>query len=61
MKIIKPICFFIIITLAVAPAWTAEADHDAIRMQARTAYQDGNWNDAYQLYRKLSLEVINDH
>jgi uncharacterized protein YfaS (alpha-2-macroglobulin family) len=60
MKIFKTICFIIIITLAVTSSWGGQANHEVIRKQARKAYQDGNWNDAYLLYRKLSLEVVND-
>ncbi|MDX2500040.1 MAG: hypothetical protein QNL14_05970, partial [Deltaproteobacteria bacterium] len=60
MKIVKTICLFIIIVLAPAVMWAAQSDHGEIRQQARKAYKDGNWKDAYQLYRRLCLETDND-
>jgi uncharacterized protein YfaS (alpha-2-macroglobulin family) len=60
MNIVKTICLFITIALAPVSAWSAQSDHAAVRTQAQKAYQDGNWNDAYQLFRQLSLEAVND-
>jgi len=60
MNIVKTICFFIAIALAPVSGWSAPSDHEIIRRQAREAYQDGNWNDSYQLFRQLGLEAVND-
>ena len=60
MNIVKTICLFITIALAPVSAWSARSDHEVLRTQAQKAYQDGNWNDAYQLFRQLSLEAVND-
>jgi uncharacterized protein YfaS (alpha-2-macroglobulin family) len=60
MNTVKTICLFITIALAPVSGWSAQTDHEIIRRQAQKAYQDGNWNDAYQLFRQLGLEVIND-
>ena len=60
MNIVKTICLFITIALAPVSGWSAPSDHEIIRRQAQKAYQDGNWNDAYQLFRELGLEAVND-
>ena len=60
MKIAKIICLLIIIALAVASTGEAQSNHEVIRRQAQKAYQDGNWNDAYKLFRQLGLEAVND-
>ncbi|MEE4265902.1 MAG: MG2 domain-containing protein [Desulfobacteraceae bacterium] len=60
MNIVKTICLFITIALAPVSAWSAQSGHEVIRTQARKAYQDGNWNDAYELFRQLSLGAVND-
>ena len=60
MNIVKTICLFITIALAPISGWSAPSDHEIIRRQAQKAYQDGNWNDAYQLFRELGLEAVND-
>ncbi len=60
MRIVKTLSLFTMITLATASAWAAQSEHEDIRRQARKAYQDGNWNDAYQLFRQLCLETVND-
>jgi uncharacterized protein YfaS (alpha-2-macroglobulin family) len=48
------------LTLAAASLQAQQLDHAVIRKQALKAFQDGNWNNAYQLYRKLCLEITND-
>ena len=48
------------LTLAAASLQAQQLDHPVIRKQATKAFQDGNWKDAYQLYRKLCLEMTND-
>jgi len=60
MRIIKTICLFVIIALATSFTWAAQSDHGEIRRQARQAYKNGNWNDAYRLFRRLCLETDND-
>ena len=60
MKTIKIICLLFTITWAPVLAWSTQHDHETIRRQARQAYQDGNWKDAYQLFSQLSLEADND-
>ncbi|MGD9225351.1 MAG: MG2 domain-containing protein [Desulfobacterales bacterium] len=40
--------------------WTADVAHPKIRKQAQKAYTNGNWKDAFELYRQLSLETEND-
>ena len=61
MKIAKILlCMFIIIAFAPADMRAAEPDHADIRRQAQKAYKDGNWKDAYQLFRRLCLETEND-
>ncbi len=60
MNIVKTICLLITIALAPVSGWPAPSDHEIVRRQAQKAYQDGNWNDAYQLFRQLSLETVND-
>jgi hypothetical protein len=60
MRIIKSICLLIIIVLATGYAWASQSDHGVMRKQAQKAYKDGNWNDAYRLFRQLCLETDND-
>ena len=61
MKPIKYICLIIILTLAAASnRWAEPAEHERLRKQATQAYHDGNWKDAYRLYRQLCLETAND-
>ena len=56
------ICIFLIaaILLMTASAGAEDAAHLQIRRQAQKAYSDGNRKDAFNLYRKLSLEMQND-
>ena len=60
MRKIKTICLFVIIALAPSFTWAAQSDHGEIRRQAQQAYKNGNWNDAYRLFRQLCLETDND-
>ena len=60
MKLIKIICIVSITLFGVVPCYAEEMNHQTLRKQARQAYSDGNWKDAYDLYRKLCLEVDND-
>ncbi|MBW2411493.1 MAG: alpha-2-macroglobulin, partial [Deltaproteobacteria bacterium] len=60
MKLIKIICIMTILLFWIVPCDAEEANHQTLRQKARQAYSDGNWKDAYDLYRKLGLEVEND-
>ena len=46
--------------LITAPVWAAATAHPQIRTKAQNAYNNGNWKDAFELYRKLCLETEND-
>ena len=60
MKTLKILFVIFLMTLTAVSSPGAQAAHTTIRKQAHNAYQQGNWNDAYQLYGKLCLEVAND-
>ena len=60
MKLIKTTVLIIVIFFTAALSIAAAMDHQSLRNQAQQAYQDGNWRDAFNLYRKLCLEVKND-
>ncbi len=60
MQTVKIICLFLLLALTPACLWAQQADHIGIRKQAQKAFQDGNWKEAYQLYRNLCLEVTNE-
>ena len=60
MKSIKLLFIILILILVAAPAWTQETSHPQIRKKAQKAYNNGNWKDAFELYRQLSLEAEND-
>ncbi|MGD1985348.1 MAG: MG2 domain-containing protein [Desulfobacterales bacterium] len=57
----KIILLFITTVLFIAaPAGAEDAAHHQIRKQAQKAYTDGNWQDAFDLYRQLSLNPRTD-
>ncbi|MGD9290895.1 MAG: hypothetical protein PVG74_24970, partial [Desulfobacterales bacterium] len=60
MKTAKTICCLLVLTLAAVSLQARQLDHPVIRKQALEAFRNGNWKDAYQLYRKLCLEITND-
>ncbi|MDJ0820144.1 MAG: MG2 domain-containing protein, partial [Desulfobacterales bacterium] len=61
MKKIIYISLIFILALPMAPgSWAAQREHERLRQQALKAFNDGNWKDAYQIYRRLCLEVEND-
>jgi len=60
MKKVKTACFIFLLILAPASLWAQQTDHIEVRKQAQKSFQEGNWKVAYQLYRKLCLEVTND-
>jgi hypothetical protein len=53
---------FSIVALLVltASAAAAETTHQQVRRNAQDTYTNGNWQDAFELYRKLNLELAND-
>jgi len=60
MKSLKALMLILLMLLFAAGAHGQKPDHAQIRKKAQKAYNDGNWKDAYGLYRKLCLEVEND-
>ena len=42
--------------LIAAPVSAEDRSHRELRSRAQTAYTDGNWQDAFELYRRLSLD-----
>jgi uncharacterized protein YfaS (alpha-2-macroglobulin family) len=60
MKLKTFIFLIAAILLLAASAEAEDTVHLQIRRQAQKAYNNGNWKDAFDLYRKLSLEMQND-
>jgi len=60
MKSKSSFILIVIFFLVTTAGWAAEATHQQVRKEAQKAYTDGNWKDAFELYRKLSLETDND-
>jgi hypothetical protein len=60
MKLKNLIVLVAAILLLAASAGAENASHLQIRRQAQKAYTNGNWQDAFNLYRQLSLEMQND-
>jgi uncharacterized protein YfaS (alpha-2-macroglobulin family) len=60
MKLIKTVFLLLALILIATPSLANAKEHSTIRKKAQQAYSDGNWKDAYTLYRKLCLEVEND-
>jgi uncharacterized protein YfaS (alpha-2-macroglobulin family) len=60
MKLKNFIFLITAISLLAASAGAEDAGHLQIRRQAQKAYNNGNWQDAFDLYRQLSLEMQND-
>jgi hypothetical protein len=60
MKLKNFIFLIAAILLMAASAGAEDAALLQIRRQAQKAYSNGNWKDAFNLYRKLSLEMQND-
>jgi len=57
----KNIIFFIVALLVLtASARAADTTHEQVRRKAQDAYANGNWQDAFEGYRKLALEIAND-
>jgi uncharacterized protein YfaS (alpha-2-macroglobulin family) len=60
MKLKNFIFLITAIILLAASVGAEDAVHLQIRKQAQKAYTNGNWQDAFDLYRQLSLEIQND-
>ena len=60
MKLIKIIVLLVILLFSVTASFADQIDHQPLRKEAQKAYADGNWKDAYNLFRKLCLEIDND-
>jgi hypothetical protein len=60
MKLIKPAIFIIAFLLIAAGVCAQQTEHAQLRKQAQKAFTDGNWKNAYELYRRLCLEIAND-
>ena len=60
MQTLKTVFLIFFLAIATTSLCAQQTDHIEIRKQAQKAFQDGNWKDAYQLYRQLCLEVAND-
>ena len=61
MRQITCISLILLSVLAMSSECMAgKAEHEVLRKQARQAFSDGNWKDAYLLYHKLCLATPND-
>lgn len=60
MKRVKIIVFAVILLLLATPSFADNMNHQPLRKEAQKLYADGNWKDAYHLFRKLCLEIEND-
>jgi uncharacterized protein YfaS (alpha-2-macroglobulin family) len=60
MKTLKALLCIITLMLMAANARPAETTHLQIRQKAQSDYKNGNWQDAYNLYRQLVFETQND-
>lgn len=60
MKAIQSFLLFMSFLLMAPDAQPAETDHGQVRRMAQLAYSNGNWQDAFENYRRLSLEMKND-
>jgi len=60
MKLIKPAILILGFLLMAAGVCAQQTEHAQLRKQARKAFTDGNWKNAYEQYRRLCLEIVND-
>ncbi|MBT8368653.1 MAG: hypothetical protein KJP23_28500 [Deltaproteobacteria bacterium] len=60
MKLIQIIFYMTLLFLIAAPVAAEDASHRNLRNRAQKAYTDGNWQDAFELYRRLSLDPAAD-
>ena len=54
------VVLLVTLLLLAASARAEDGTHQQIRNNAHKAYTDGNWKDAFERYRKLSMETDND-
>ena len=60
MKSKSSIILIVTLLLLATSGWAADVTHQHVRKEAQKAYTNGNYKDAFELYRKLSLETEND-
>jgi uncharacterized protein YfaS (alpha-2-macroglobulin family) len=60
MNAMKSFLCIMTLMLTASGAWPAETAHPQVRRMAQSAYSNGNWQDAFEQYRRLSLEIKND-
>jgi uncharacterized protein YfaS (alpha-2-macroglobulin family) len=60
MKSMKSILLTATLVMLAAWGWAAEPTHTQIRTTAQSAFKNGNFKDAFELYRQLSLEIENE-
>ena len=60
MKLFKPVVFIMVFLLIATGVSAQQVEHVQVRKKARQAFTDGNWKNAYDLYRRLCLEIEND-
>ena len=60
MRTMKALFCIITLMLMAANARPTETAHPQVRQKAQSAYNNGNWQDAYKLYRQLVFETQND-
>ena len=60
MKLIKTVILIMVFLLIAAGVSAQQTEHAQLRKQAQKAFADGNWKNAYELYRRLCLEIAND-
>ena len=53
----KGLLILVALILMAPSGWAEESGPMQTRQTAQKAYHDGNWKDAYELYRKLCLET----
>ena len=56
MKLTHIIFYMTLLFLMAAPLAAEDTSQSKIRSRAQKAYTDGNWQDAFELYRRLSMD-----
>jgi len=60
MKSMKTILCIMTLLLMASGAGANETADRQVRQKAQSAYKNGNWQDAFEQYRRLSLKIKND-
>ena len=60
MKALNSFLCILTLTLMASVASPAGTDHLQVRQMAQRSYSNGNWQDAFEQYRRLCLEIKND-